>query len=164
MRTPLIVAAIVGFSVSASAQTAAPKHSGKPLKQARPTAPMACKLVGTVKGTKLWAGDCLAPPELRDTAPAAPAPTLEANPPGCQTIVSCQAPLSASARLVPKQTFRSLRADLLPLATLPARLRPGSPKMKTVAETIAGLRDELERLVVNASACRCCHRKPAMRG
>jgi hypothetical protein len=49
MRTLLILAAIIGFSVSALAQTAAPKHSGKPLKQAKPTAPMACKLVGTVK-------------------------------------------------------------------------------------------------------------------
>jgi hypothetical protein len=88
MRTLLILAAIIGFSVSALAQTAAPKHSGKPLKQAKPTAPMACKLVGTVKGTKLWAGDCLSPPELRDTSPmaepAAPAPTPEANPPAAK--------------------------------------------------------------------------------
>jgi hypothetical protein len=86
MRTLLILAAIIGFSVSALAQTAAPKHSGKPLKQAKRIAPMACKLVGTVKGTKLWAGDCLAPPELRDTSPepAAPAPTPEANPPGAK--------------------------------------------------------------------------------
>jgi hypothetical protein len=56
MRTLLILAAIVSLSASALAQTAAPKHSGKPLKQAKPIAPMACKLVGTVKGTKLWAG------------------------------------------------------------------------------------------------------------
>jgi hypothetical protein len=88
MRTLLILAAIIGFSVSALAQTAAPKHSGKPLKQAKPKAPMACKLVGTVKGTKLWAGDCLAPPELRGTSPtaepAAPAPTPEANPPAAK--------------------------------------------------------------------------------
>ena len=38
MRTLLILAAIIGFSVSALAQTAAPKHSGKPLKQTRPSA------------------------------------------------------------------------------------------------------------------------------
>jgi hypothetical protein len=75
MRTLLILAAIIGFSASALAQTAAPKHSGKPLKQAKPIAPMACKLVGTVKGTKLWAGDCLAPPELRGATPAEPAET-----------------------------------------------------------------------------------------
>ena len=88
MRTLLILAAIIGFSASALAQTAAPKHGGKPLKQAKPKAPMACTLVGTVKGTKLWAGDCLAPPELRDTSPsadpAAPVPTPEANPPGAK--------------------------------------------------------------------------------
>jgi hypothetical protein len=39
---------------------------------------MGCKLVGTVKGTKLWAGDCTAATELRstttgdDAAPKAP--------------------------------------------------------------------------------------------
>jgi hypothetical protein len=88
MRTLLILAAIIGFSASALAQTAAPKHSGKPLKRAKPIAPMACKLVGTVKGTKLWAGDCLAPPEIRGTSPmtepAAPAPAPEANPPAAK--------------------------------------------------------------------------------
>jgi hypothetical protein len=31
---------------------------------------MGCKLVGTVKGTKLWAGDCVASSELRGAAPA----------------------------------------------------------------------------------------------
>jgi hypothetical protein len=88
MRTLLIVATFVGLSASAFAQTAAPKIGGKPLKQAKPIAPMACKLVGTVKGTKLWAGDCLAPPEIRGTSPmaepAAPAPAPEANPPGAK--------------------------------------------------------------------------------
>ena len=87
MRTLLVLAAIIGSSVSALAQTAAPKHSGKPLKQAKPITPMACKLVGTVKGTKLWAGDCLAPPELRGATPTlepeapSPAPAPDANPP-----------------------------------------------------------------------------------
>jgi len=85
MRTLLIVATFVGLSASAFAQTAAPKIGGKPLKQAKPIAPMACKLVGTVKGTKLWAGDCAAAPELRGATPSAepapPAPTPEANPP-----------------------------------------------------------------------------------
>jgi len=88
MRTLLIVATFVGLSASAFAQTAAPKIGGKPLMQAKPIAPMACKLVGTVKGTKLWAGDCLAPPEIRGTSPmaepAAPAPAPEANPPGAK--------------------------------------------------------------------------------
>jgi hypothetical protein len=88
MRTVLILAAIIGFSTSAFAQTAAPKGGGKPLKQAKPSAPMGCKLVGTVKGTKLWAGDCAAASELFGTTPAAepatPAPTPEANPPAAK--------------------------------------------------------------------------------
>ena len=49
--------ALVGLIVlllttSAFAQTAPPK-------QAKPQGPVGCKLVGTVKGTKLWAGDCM---------------------------------------------------------------------------------------------------------
>jgi hypothetical protein len=84
MRTLLILAAIIGFSASALAQTAAPKVGGKPLKQVKPSAPMGCKLVGTVKGTKLWAGDCVAAPELRGATPSAepsPPPAPDANPP-----------------------------------------------------------------------------------
>ena len=83
MRILLVLAAFVGFSGYASAQTAAP-NSGKPLKRVTPSAPMGCKLVGTVKGTKIWAGDCAAS-ELRGTTPSpvepnAPAPTPEVNP------------------------------------------------------------------------------------
>jgi hypothetical protein len=82
MRFLLVLAAIIGFSASAFAQAAAPKVVGKPQKQAKPVAPMGCKLVGTVKGTKLWAGDCAAASGLRGTAPTAePPPTPEANPP-----------------------------------------------------------------------------------
>jgi hypothetical protein len=89
MRVLLILTAIVGFSASAFAQTAAPKAGGKPLKQAKPpSAPMGCKFVGTVKGAKLWAGDCVAASELRGTTatdePTAPAPTPEANPPAAK--------------------------------------------------------------------------------
>jgi len=51
-RMPLVLTAIVGFSGHASAQTAAPDR-GKPLKRVKPSAPMGCKLVGTVKGTKI---------------------------------------------------------------------------------------------------------------
>jgi len=69
MKTLLILAAIVGLSGSAFAQTAAPKVGGKPLAQVKPKEPMGCKLVETVKGTKLWAGDCVAS-ELRGAAPA----------------------------------------------------------------------------------------------
>jgi hypothetical protein len=38
MRTLLILAAIIGFSASAFAQTAAPKVGGKPLKRVKPPA------------------------------------------------------------------------------------------------------------------------------
>jgi hypothetical protein len=86
MRTRLILATIIGFSTSALAQTATPNTRGK-LKQAKPVAPMGCKLVGVIKGTKLWAGDCVAPSELRGTtspvertAPSIP----EANPPAAK--------------------------------------------------------------------------------
>jgi hypothetical protein len=57
----LLVLAVICFSANAFAQGAAPKAATKPVK---PKEPMGCKLVGTVKGTKLWAGDCVAP-ELR---------------------------------------------------------------------------------------------------
>jgi hypothetical protein len=83
MRILLVLAAIIGFFGYALAQTAAPK-SGKPPKQVKPSVPMDCKPVGTVKGIKIWAGDCATATELRGTAPAAepnaPAPTPEANP------------------------------------------------------------------------------------
>ena len=69
MRTLLILAAIIGFSASAVAETAAPKVGGKPLQQVKPLTPMGCKLVGTVKGTKLWAGECVGS-ELRGATPA----------------------------------------------------------------------------------------------
>lgn len=84
MRAMVILAAIIGLSASAFAQTVAPKVGGKPLKQVKPPAPIGCKLVGTVKGTKLWAGDCAAAPELRGAAPPqpeAPASTPEAKHP-----------------------------------------------------------------------------------
>jgi hypothetical protein len=88
MRTLVIVAAMIGLSATAFAQTAAPKVGGKPLKQVKPQRTVGCKLVGTVKGTKLWAGDCADASELRGTTPtaepAAPAPAPEANPPAAK--------------------------------------------------------------------------------
>jgi hypothetical protein len=80
MRALLILITIF-FSANAFAQTAPPKVGGKPLKQVKPQTQMGCKLVGTVKGTTLWAGDCAGGSELRGTTPAAPAPAPEANPP-----------------------------------------------------------------------------------
>ena len=69
MRTLLILAAIIGFSASAFAQTGALKIGGKPLAHVKPKEPIVCKLVGTVRGTKLWAGDCTGS-ELTGTNPA----------------------------------------------------------------------------------------------
>jgi hypothetical protein len=85
MRTLVILAAFC-FSANAFAQDVPPKVGSKPVLRAKSKEPMGCKLVGTVRGTKLWAGDCVAS-ELRGTAPAAEAPSLneranEAIPPG----------------------------------------------------------------------------------
>ena len=79
----MLILVAIFFSANAFAQTAVPKVGGKPLKQAKPQTQMGCKLVGTVKGTKLWAGDCAAASELRGAAPTAEpaAPAPEANPP-----------------------------------------------------------------------------------
>jgi hypothetical protein len=68
MRVLLILAGIC-FSANAFAQDATPKVGSKPLAQVKPKEPMGCKLVGTVKGTKLWAGDCVGS-ELRGATSA----------------------------------------------------------------------------------------------
>jgi hypothetical protein len=65
----LVIFAAVCFSTSAYAQAAPPKVGSKPLVQVKPKEPMGWKLVGTVRGTKLWAGDCLGS-ELRGTTSA----------------------------------------------------------------------------------------------
>jgi hypothetical protein len=69
MRMLLVLAFVSCFAGSALAQTGAPK-TGKPPKQFKPSAPMGCKIVGTVRGIKLWAGDFAAPSEPRGTGPA----------------------------------------------------------------------------------------------
>jgi hypothetical protein len=66
----LVILTAVCFSTTAYAQDAAPKVGNKPLAQVKPKEPMGCKLVGTVKGTKLWAGDCTGSAELRGSATA----------------------------------------------------------------------------------------------
>jgi hypothetical protein len=85
MRALVIFAAIC-FSATAFAQSSPPKASKKPaLAQAAPKAPMGCKLVGTVKGTKLWAGDCADAAGLRgsdSTSPSLPEQAGSAIPPG----------------------------------------------------------------------------------
>ena len=68
MRVLVLLAAIC-FSANAMAQAPSPPTGGhKPLVQMKPKAPESCKLVGTIRGTKLWAGDCVAS-ELRGASP-----------------------------------------------------------------------------------------------
>ena len=64
MRSLLILVAIC-FSTTAFAQDAPPKVGNKPV--VRPKEPSGCKLVGTVRGTKLWAGDCVGVELLKGT-------------------------------------------------------------------------------------------------
>jgi len=62
----LLLLLTVSFSATAFAQSPPPKGGKKPpLAQA---GQKGCKLVGTVKGTKLWAGDCTDAAELRGAA------------------------------------------------------------------------------------------------
>jgi hypothetical protein len=66
MRSLFIFVAIC-FSGTVFAQSAPPKVGNTALVQPKPKAPMGCKFVGTVRGTKLWAGDCVGS-ELRGPA------------------------------------------------------------------------------------------------
>jgi hypothetical protein len=69
------------FATSAFAQSPPPKAAKRPAAaQAKTQAPIGCKLVGTVKGTKLWAGDCAPPPEIRGSTPAEPTAAPAAPP------------------------------------------------------------------------------------
>jgi hypothetical protein len=88
MIRALLILAAMCFSTSAFTQDASPKVSNRPLTQMKPKEPMGCKFVGAVKGTKLWAGDCVAS-ELRGSAPAVETQPLserlnEVIPPGKQ--------------------------------------------------------------------------------
>jgi hypothetical protein len=58
MRSLFLLIAVC-FSSTVFAQSAPPKAGNKALVQAKPKEPMGCKFVGTVRGTKLWAGDCV---------------------------------------------------------------------------------------------------------
>jgi hypothetical protein len=66
-RSLLILVAIC-FSTTAFAQSA-PKVGNKPPVRVKPKEPTACKLVGTVRGTKLWAGDCVGVELLKGPTP-----------------------------------------------------------------------------------------------
>lgn len=53
---------VLSLTSSAFAQSPPPKQARKSPLQGKPPAAMGCKLVGTVRGTKIWAGDCVATP------------------------------------------------------------------------------------------------------
>jgi hypothetical protein len=55
----LLILLVICFSATAFAQSAPPKVGNKSLVQVKPKEPMGCKHIGTVRGTKLWAGDCI---------------------------------------------------------------------------------------------------------
>jgi len=82
----LVILVAICFSANAFARDKPPKVGNKPLVLVKPKEPMGCKLVGTVKGTKLWAGDCVAS-ELRGATPATETESLpEQAPPGEKTV------------------------------------------------------------------------------
>ena len=59
MTRILLILVAICFSVAAFAQNAPPKVGKNLPAQVKPKEPTGCKLVGTVRGTKLWAGDCV---------------------------------------------------------------------------------------------------------
>ena len=61
------VTMISGVALAQGTPAKRPGVGGKPLAQAKPSPQTGCKLVGTVKGTKLWAGDCTDASGLRTT-------------------------------------------------------------------------------------------------
>ena len=74
----LLILMTVCLSAVAFAQSPPPKAAKSKAQQKSQTL-MGCKLVGTVKGTKIWAGDCTDATELRGAGPGA-APAAEGAP------------------------------------------------------------------------------------
>lgn len=75
MGTMKLVIALMALLLAsgAFAQTAPPKPAKRPPIQVKPQVPMGCKLVGTVRGTKIWAGDCVAAaPTVETPVPSSP--------------------------------------------------------------------------------------------
>jgi hypothetical protein len=65
----LLVLAAIGISTAAFAQSAPPAVGSRPMARVKSKEPIGCRLVGTVRGTKLWAGDCTSSNELMGTTP-----------------------------------------------------------------------------------------------
>jgi hypothetical protein len=65
----VLVFALISVAGAAVAQGAPPAKKPtmgrKPIVQAKPRMPVGCKLVGSARGTKIWAGDCVGATELR---------------------------------------------------------------------------------------------------
>ena len=68
MKLFLLTAALI-LSTSVYAQDASKPPTGGGSARMKPKA-VGCTVVGTVRGTKLWAGDCTAPDQLRSSVPA----------------------------------------------------------------------------------------------
>jgi hypothetical protein len=80
----LLIAVAICLSGTALAQSAPPQLGIKPLVQLKSKAPMGCKLVGTVRSTKLWAGDCVSS-ELRGSTTTTENQALPEQPTGSIT-------------------------------------------------------------------------------
>jgi hypothetical protein len=65
----LTVALILSTSVYAQDVSKPPTGGSKSAARMKPKA-VGCTVVGTVRGTKLWAGDCTAPDQLKSSVPA----------------------------------------------------------------------------------------------
>ena len=71
MKLSLLVAALI-VSTGAYAQEPPkpPTVGGKSLVRVKSKTPTGCTFIGTVRGAKLWAGDCTAPDQLRSSVPS----------------------------------------------------------------------------------------------
>ena len=88
MKYPVVGALLFSIGTATFAQAAStpavPTVGAQKLVQVKPTAPTDCRLVGAVKGTKLWAGDCVAN-EIRgaatdsEAAPSSSFPAVDAK-------------------------------------------------------------------------------------
>jgi hypothetical protein len=70
----MIMKLLVGMAALLAATSGALAQNPKAPTPAKPHVAVGCKLVGTVKGTKLWAGDCTEAAGLRGPDVAAPQP------------------------------------------------------------------------------------------
>ncbi|TFV29547.1 MULTISPECIES: hypothetical protein [Bradyrhizobium] len=78
----LIALITLFFANGAFAQAAPPRAAKMPSTHVKSQAPLGCKLVGTVRGAKIWAGDCVAATPVDTPAPSSPpAPSAEGDAP-----------------------------------------------------------------------------------